>query len=68
MLKLILNEVDVLHMCVGMCQANYQVPVSLSKVNETNWTLGEGAVSLAQSTLAIFNVEKFRRFKLDSSA
>lgn len=39
---------------------------SPSKVNETNLTLEEGAVSLAQSTPPIFNAEKFRRFQLDS--
>lgn len=67
-LKPILNEVDILQMRVQMCQVDHCVPGSLSKVNETNWTLGEGDVSLAQPTQPIFNVENFRRFKGDASA
>ena len=35
-LKPILNEVDVLHMCVRMHQVNHCVLDSLSKVNDTN--------------------------------
>lgn len=67
-LKPVLNEIDILHMCVRVCQVNHCVPGSLSKVNEINWTLGEGAVYLAQSTRPIFNVEKFRRWKRVCSA
>ena len=62
----ILNEVDVLYMCVRICQVGHCVLEPPSKVNETNLTLEEGAVSLAQSTPPIFNAEKFRRFQLDS--
>lgn len=65
-LKPILNEVDVLYMCVRICQVGHCVLEPPSKVNETNLTLEEGAVSLAQSTPPIFNAEKFRRFQLDS--
>lgn len=65
-LKPILNEVDVLYLCVRICQVSHRVLGPPSKVNETNLTLEEGAVSLAQSTPPIFNAEKFRRFQLDS--
>lgn len=65
-LKPILNEVDVLYLCVRICQVSHCVLGPPSKVNETNLTPEEGAVSLAQSTPPIFNAEKFRRFQLDS--
>ena len=74
MLKPILNEVDVLYMCVyihTVYVSKYAGSVTVcqdppSKVTETNLTLEEGAVSLAQSTPPIFNAKKFRRFQLDS--
>lgn len=74
MLKPILNEVDVLYMCVYihtvyMSKYAGSVPVCQDpptpKVSETNLTLEEEAVSLAQSIPPIFNAEKFRRYQLD---
>lgn len=53
-LKPVLNEVDILHMCVRIRQVIRCVPGSLSKVSETDWTLGEGAISLALVNTANF--------------
>lgn len=50
--------------CVSECARSIHLCAwPPSEVNEANWTLGEGAVSLAWPTLSMFNVEKFRRLE-----
>ena len=51
---------------VQICRLSPCVPgPPTPKVSETNLTLEEEAVSLAQSIPPIFNAEKFRRYQLD---